>query len=86
MGHKRKIAIHVPYFEAAVRSVRETHLVATVPKKFMEGAVLDQAIRILKPPAEISSFRYVMTWHPRLNTDAAHAWLRAAMRGIGERL
>jgi len=25
-----------------------------------------------------------MTWHPRLNTDAAHTWLRATMREIGE--
>ena len=42
--------------------------------------------KILKPPTEISTFRYVMTWHPRLNTDAAHTWLRATMREIGGRI
>lgn len=34
---------------------------------------------------EISTFRHVMTWHPRLNTDAAHTWLRATMREIDGR-
>src|SRR5579875_86717 len=33
MGYKRQIAIHVPYFDAAVRSVQQTNLVATIPSK-----------------------------------------------------
>lgn len=82
-GLKRQIALHVPYFEAAVRCVRGTDLMATVPKKLMDGTIPNPSIRLLKPPPEIGSFRYVMTWHPRLNSDAAHTWLRATMRQIG---
>ena len=81
-GYKRQVAIHVPYFGAAIRSVQRTKLIATVPRRFVEG-MQDPAIKILKPPPEIAGFRYVMTWHPRLNTDAAHAWLRATIRQIG---
>jgi DNA-binding transcriptional LysR family regulator len=84
MGHKRRIAIHVPYFGAAIRSVPGTNLVAVVPSKFLTGIVPNPAIQIVKPPPEIAAFRYVMTWHLRLNTDAAHTWLRATMRQIGE--
>ncbi len=84
MGYKRKIAIHAPYFEAAIRSVQRTNLVATIPSKFLGGIPSNPAIKILKSPPEIAGFRYVMTWHPRLNTDAAHTWLRATMRHIGE--
>jgi DNA-binding transcriptional LysR family regulator len=84
MGHKRQIAIRVPYFEAAIRCVPGTKLVGTVPRKFVAGMIHNPAIRILNPPPEIAAFRYEMTWHPRLNTDAAHAWLRATMRHIGE--
>ena len=84
MGYKRQVAIHVPYFEAAIRSVQGTNLVATIPSKFLAGIARNQAIKIVKPPPEIVGFRYVMTWHPRLNTDAAHTWLRATMRQIGE--
>jgi len=82
-GYKRQVAIHVPYFEAAIRSVRGTKLIATVPRRFVAGMGLNSAIKILKPPPEIAGFRYVMTWHPRLNTDAAHSWLRATIRQIG---
>jgi DNA-binding transcriptional LysR family regulator len=84
LGYKREIAIHVPYFEAAIRSVEGTNLVATIPSKFVAGMARNRSIKILKPPPEIAGFRYVMTWHPRLNTDAAHTWLRATMRRIGE--
>jgi len=82
-GYKRQVAIHVPYFEAAIRSARGTNLIATVPRKFVAGMGHNSTIKILKPPPEIAGFRYVMTWHPRLNTDAAHSWLRATIRQIG---
>jgi hypothetical protein len=27
-----------------------------------------------------------MIWHPRVNTDAAHAWLRGEVRRIGKKI
>jgi DNA-binding transcriptional LysR family regulator len=59
---------------------------ATVPRRFVAGMGHNSAIKILKTPPEIAGFRYVMTWHPRLNTDAAHSWLRATIRQIGANL
>lgn len=82
-GYKRKIAMQLPYHEAAIRCVPGTHYIATVPRRFVEGATPNPAIRFLKPPLEVSGFRYVMTWHPRVNTDAAHTWLRQTMRQLG---
>jgi DNA-binding transcriptional LysR family regulator len=73
----------LPYHEAAIRCVPGTHYIATVPRRFAEGATPNPAIRFLKPPPEVSGFRYVMTWHPRVNTDAAHTWLRQTMRQLG---
>jgi hypothetical protein len=35
-------------------------------------------------PGEITGFKYLMIWHPRVNTDAAHAWLRGEIRRIGK--
>jgi DNA-binding transcriptional LysR family regulator len=84
-GYRRKIAMHVPYHEAAIRCVCGTKLIATVPRRLAEGSLNGAgAVRILAPPPEIGGFRYVMTWHPRVNTDAAHVWLRATMREVGE--
>jgi DNA-binding transcriptional LysR family regulator len=83
-GYKRKVAMQVPYFEGAMRCVRGTKLIATIPRRFAEGSLERIAVRMLTPPTEITGFRYMMMWHPRVNTDAAHAWLRATMRSVGE--
>jgi DNA-binding transcriptional LysR family regulator len=83
-GHNRRVVIQVPYADAAIRCVAGTTLIATVPKRF---AVIEQhnpAIRILQAPAELSRYKYLMIWHPRVNTDAAHVWLRAAIRQIAK--
>ncbi|MGC4049815.1 MAG: LysR family transcriptional regulator [Paludibaculum sp.] len=85
-GYKRKIAMQVPYFLAALRSVVGTHLIATVPKRFADAEAHSPGIRILKPPKELTGFRYLMIWHPRVNSDAAHSWLRSALLQIGESL
>jgi hypothetical protein len=39
-----------------------------------------------KAPEEITGFKYLMIWHPRVNTDAAHAWLRSEIRRIGKKI
>ena len=82
-GYRRQVAIQVPYHEAAIRCVAGTKFIATVPRKFVEGMVQTPEIKVLGAPPEVGGFRYMMIWHPRLNTDAAHAWLRATMRGVG---
>jgi DNA-binding transcriptional LysR family regulator len=83
-GYKRQAAIQVPYHEAAVRCAAGTKFIATVPRKFMEGMTRTSAIKVCKAPPEVGGFRYVMIWHPRVNTDAAHSWLRATMRHVGD--
>jgi DNA-binding transcriptional LysR family regulator len=82
-GHERRIAMRVPYFEAAMRCVKGTKLMATIPRRFIEGSSERTGVRLLQPPPEVGGFRYIMTWHPRVNTDAAHAWLRSTMRELG---
>jgi DNA-binding transcriptional LysR family regulator len=76
LGERRRCVVEVPYFGAAIRCVPGTDLIATVPKRFAELHRHNRAIRILPPPREIHGFKYLMIWHPRLHTDAAHVWLR----------
>ena len=35
------------------------------------------SVKIGKAPAVLGTFKYLMAWHPRMNTDAAHIWLRS---------
>jgi DNA-binding transcriptional LysR family regulator len=85
-GYRRQVAIQVPFHETAIRCVAGTKFVATVPRKFVEGMAQSPGIRIVKAPVEVGGFRCVMIWHPRLNMDSAHAWLRSTMLDIGKAL
>lgn len=51
-GYKRQVAIHVSYFEATIGSVQGTKLIATVPRRFIDGKQPIPSIRILKPPKQ----------------------------------
>src|ERR1700691_912085 len=86
IGEKRRCPICVPYFAAAVRCVPGTHLLATVPSRIARLESANLSLRILKPPEVLGRFNYLMAWHPRMNTDAAHLWLRHAIREAGKAL
>ncbi len=82
-GYKRQVAFQVGYHGTAVRCVRGTDLIATVPRRFAEAMMPSRAIKVLSAPPEVGGFRYLMSWHPRVNSDAAHAWLRSTIQDLG---
>lgn len=86
LGQKRTCAVEVPFFTAAIRCVAGTNLIATVPRRLAELERHDPAIKFIAPPAEMRGFRYLMIWHPRLHTDAAHVWLRSMIAATGKTL
>jgi DNA-binding transcriptional LysR family regulator len=86
IGEKRRCPIWVPYFTAAVRCAPGTYLLATVPSRIARFESTNLSLRILKPPEVLGRFNYLMAWHPRMNTDAAHLWLRRAIRETAKAL
>jgi DNA-binding transcriptional LysR family regulator len=82
-GHRRRTVITLPYFGAATRCIPGTKLILTAPRRFAALEAENRKIKVLKAPGEITGFKYLMIWHPRVNTDAAHAWLRDEIRKIG---
>src|ERR1700730_17534855 len=83
LGVKRRSGIRMPYLWAALRSVAGTELMVTVPKRLGNAVEKDRTLRILKPPPELRPFKYLMVWHRRMNSDAAHTWLRQIIRKAG---
>jgi DNA-binding transcriptional LysR family regulator len=73
--------IRVPYFSAALAAVRETHLIAVVPRRFARRHA-GPTLRIAEAPSEIVGITYSMLWHPRLTADRTHAWLRALLTRV----
>jgi DNA-binding transcriptional LysR family regulator len=82
LGAKRNSCIRVPYFGVALQCLPATELVLTLTSGMTSVVKGDRKLRLVKAPQELQGFHFLMAWHPRLNTDPRHVWLREAMRPI----
>ena len=80
LGLRREVVAVVPGFPSALRIARDTDLVALVPRSSISSplgadpadlGVVGFALPVRTPPIAISAM-----WHPRMDADPAHAWLR----------
>lgn len=85
IGAKRHCPLVVAQHTVAMRVAAVTHMIATVPRR-MAMLEAPKSTKILEGPAALGSFRYVMIWHERMQSDAAHVWLRSTIRELGKRL
>jgi len=79
-GLNRDIATIVSGFPAALALARASDLVATVPERHTGNLRADMhsfPLPVVTPELTIS-----LLWHPRLNADPAHRWLRGIVRDI----
>jgi DNA-binding transcriptional LysR family regulator len=81
LGLKRDIRVVVPGFPDAMRIARHTDLVATVPRSCLGHApASDHAdklgLRSFDLPVPAPAFTISAIWHPRVDADPAHRWLR----------
>jgi DNA-binding transcriptional LysR family regulator len=83
LGLRRPSGLRVPYFSAAVTALPGTPLVATLPRRLAERHEADPSLRLLEVPVEFSPYPYGMAWHPRVDGDPAHGWLREIVRRAG---
>ena len=85
-GLKRRVAFTVPQFTAALQAVVGTHLIATIPKRIAVLRAGSTTLKLLRTPKPMSRFTYFMWWHPRMNSDAAHVWLRNIIQEVAKSL
>lgn len=81
LGLERHIAAVVPGFPAAVAVAQASDLVALVPASFL---IHQQAARLhtFALPVETRPITISQMWHPRMEADAGHRWLREFVRDI----
>ena len=77
-GLVREITVVVGGFAAALALARGSDLIATVPERHSRNLRADLSMFLL--PIPTPEITVSMLWHPRLNVDPAHRWLRACMR------
>jgi DNA-binding transcriptional LysR family regulator len=80
LGLERKIATVVGGFAAALALVRASDLVATVHERHTGSLFAGMFSFTL--PFPIPQFTVSLLWHPRLDGDQAHRWLRGCIRDV----
>lgn len=76
----RRVVSAVSGFASALALARGSDLVATVPE--LHTAALRSGMVSFPLPAPTVEFAVSMLWHPRLDADPAHRWLRSCVREV----
>ncbi|MFO0758513.1 MAG: LysR family transcriptional regulator [Byssovorax sp.] len=80
LGIEREISVIVGGFASALALARATDLVASVPERHTGS--LRAGMRAFALPFAAPEVTVSMLWHPRLDADPAHRWLRACVREV----
>ena len=78
LGLEREVATTVGGFSAALALARASDLVASVPERHtgdLRAGMLSFAL-----PLPVPSITVSLLWHPRMDGDPAHRWLRGCVR------
>ena len=74
---RRKVRYSVPSFLLVPEILQTDDLVALVPSRLLRKN--DKRLIVLKPPVEVPGFDVIAVWHPRVDKDVAHRWLRSRL-------
>ncbi|SEB49270.1 DNA-binding transcriptional regulator, LysR family [Nitratireductor aquibiodomus] len=78
LGLRRDVAVIVGGFSSVLALARETDLVATVPDR--HTANLRHGLSTFELPFPSPQVTVSMLWHPRLENDPLHRWVRQCLK------
>uniref|UniRef100_Q47FV4 Transcriptional regulator, LysR family n=1 Tax=Dechloromonas aromatica (strain RCB) TaxID=159087 RepID=Q47FV4_DECAR len=79
-GLERQIVTIVGGFSTALALARATDLIASVPERHTGN--LRSGMHSFPLPVAMPEITVSLLWHPRLDADPAHRWLRAHVRDV----
>ena len=80
LGLEREITTIVGGFSAALALARASDLIATVPAQHTRN--LHAGLYSFDLPFDLPPITISMLWHPRMDADSAHRWLRECVREV----
>ncbi len=80
LGLEREIIAIVSGFAAALALARGSDLIASVPARHTQN--LRTGLHTFPLPVPVPEITVALLWHPRLESDVAHRWLRGCVREI----
>ena len=88
LGLQRRVAVVVPGYPDAIRMARRSDLVALVPSSCLGHAAADDAdaavlgVQSFTLPVRTPEIAISATWHPRMDNDPVHRWLRDTVQRV----
>ncbi|WP_058544157.1 LysR family transcriptional regulator [Pseudomonas fluorescens] len=76
----REIVTTVPGFSSALGLARASDLIASVPERYTGS--LRVGLHSFALPFAVPGFTIAMLWHPRMDADPVHRWLRGCLREV----
>jgi DNA-binding transcriptional LysR family regulator len=86
LGKQRRVVLRVRYFMAAPLIVARTDLLISAPAMLIRYFAELTPLQVLPPPIPLPTYPEEMYWHDRFETDPAHRWLRAHIKGVARGL
>jgi DNA-binding transcriptional LysR family regulator len=74
LGRKRRVSVSIQSYALAPLILAGSDCLCTLPRRFLRR--FEGALDLFTPPLDLGNFHLQMLWHPRMQDDAPHRWLR----------
>jgi DNA-binding transcriptional LysR family regulator len=87
LGLRRTVMVVVPGYPDAMRIARQSDLVALVPRSCLGNTMMSDpaataGLESFDLPLAMPEFTISAMWHPRMDADPAHRWLRDTVMAV----
>jgi DNA-binding transcriptional LysR family regulator len=87
LGLKRIIRVVVPGYPDAMRIARQSDLIALVPQSCLGNSLMSDhplaaGLTTFEIPVALPGFNISAMWHPRMDADPVHRWLRDTVMAV----
>lgn len=82
LGTKRKIASVVPGFPTALSVALASDLIAMIPALYLLNQQITEQLHVFELPFKSRRITVSQMWHPRMERDHGHRWLREQILAI----
>lgn len=82
LGVARKVVSVVPGFPTALSVALESDLIALVPALYLRNQQMTNNLHVFELPFKTRTITVSLMWHPRMENDPGHRWLREKVREV----
>lgn len=74
LGRERRVALSIQNYALAPTIIGSSDYLCTLPSRFLGR--FNDTLDLFEPPLELGAAELAAFWHPRVQDDPAHRWLR----------